>query len=123
MSDNGYINYIRSGYSMTDTHGDSQRAALHKQEVEYIVNDIVNQKLEVMTNEIQNTIEEIINQKVKAICQGVFEGLQRDVNVIASVAVNSVGEIFKKEQLKTVISNEILRQINKNLDKHININL
>lgn len=59
MSDNGYINYVRSGYSMTDTHGG--RGDLHKQEIEYIVNEIVNQKLEVMTHEIQNTINEIIN--------------------------------------------------------------
>lgn len=32
MSENGYINYIRSGYSMTDTHGG--RGDLHKHEIE-----------------------------------------------------------------------------------------
>ena len=122
LNDNGYINYIRSGYNISSTHGNGNEE-LHKSEIEQICNEIVNQKIKALTYEINNTLESIINQKIKSIVNGVFQGLKRDVKVSASVSLDTAGEIYKREEVKQIISNEILKQILTELNKDYSINL
>lgn len=123
ISDNGFINYIRSGYNLSHTHGNSGNEELHKNEIEEIVNDITNQKLKSFSAEIEKTIETVVNQNIKSICQGVFQGLQRDVSITAAVSLDTAGEIYRKEEVKRIISNEILKQVLNELNKSKYINL
>ena len=122
INDNGYINYVRSGYNLSHTHGNGNED-LHRNEIEEISNNIVNQKINAFSLEIERVLDTVIEQKVKSICQGVFQGLQRDVSVTAAVSLDTAGEIYKRNEVKRIISNEILNQVLNELNKSKYINL
>ena len=69
------------------------------------------------------TIYDEVPKMISNVLKGYFEGLQHDVNVIASVAVDTAGEIYRSEEVKRIISNEIYKQMIQYLPKTYHIDL
>lgn len=117
ISDNGYVNYVRSGYAISDTHGG--KSDIHRIEIEEICNDIINQKLKEYNIALSENIEKYVDEKINQIIDGVMDGLQYDVNVIASVSIDSVGEVYRKEQVKKEIASAIYKQLKNAISKRV----
>ena len=63
INDKGYLCYIRSGLTLSHTHGaDSAAAELHKREFEDIANTITDEKLKQFASSLENTIPKIIKE-------------------------------------------------------------
>lgn len=110
-TDKGY-QYVRSGYSMSGTHG--QHEEEHKQEMEAIANEIVDAKLSQIIPLIQ---EETYMRAVNAL----LEALKVDITSIVTVALSNAGDIFYGKECQTAIMQAVFDEVARNLNATITI--
>lgn len=122
IDENGFYNYVRAGYAAgvtgtNDGHGGHYRE--HREMMQDIANQIFDDKIKQVVAHLNVEIERIINEKIVSIVNGVYKGLSYDTNVIASVSLDTAGEIFNRKEVKKIISNEIYNQIIKEIKKEL----
>lgn len=128
INDNGYMNYVRSDYRMSNTHGaDYSTAELHKEEFEAITNDIIDQKLEYMIKTLNDEIPKIIesygNEVWKRMINNLVGALQTDIHSEVQIGMEGLKEIFYGEKCQKYISDSIMKTMIKELGKVKNITL
>lgn len=114
--DNGYICYVNPTTRFSQTHGKAGNEALHQMEVAQLANEIVDKKLEMFKGSIEKAITDYLNQSFEKMLAAFQQGQQYDCNVVASVAVDTAGEIFRKADVKKLISDQIYQQMKQAFD-------
>ena len=114
--DNGYVGYVNPTSRFSQTHGKPGNEALHQMEVAQLANEIVDKKLERFKDSIEKAITDYLNQSFEKMLAAFQQGQQYDCNVVASVAVDTAGEIFRKADVKKLISDQIYQQMKQAFD-------
>ena len=116
---NGNYGYIRSGYSMS---GDNPyHLTHHKEDMEQICNEIIDQKL----NQLMKTLSEAIPSAIEEYGRTVWshlidslgEVLQTDIYSQVNVGFEGLREVFYGEKCQKYISDSIMKQMTKELSK------
>lgn len=116
---NGNYGYIRSGYSMS---GDNPyHLTNHKEDMEQICNEIIDQKL----NQLMKTLSEAIPSAIEEYGRTVWshlidslgEVLQTDIYSQVNVGFEGLREVFYGEKCQKYISDSIMKQMTKELSK------
>lgn len=114
LSDNNFLNYVRSGYTLSPTHGNNE--TLHGREMEDICNIIIDKKLNEYSSNLENKIESMIDNRIRQSLDNYIKGMKYDCEVIAEVILDSGQNIFNKRELKQIITdniyNTMLSQLN-----------
>lgn len=126
INDNGYMCYVRSGLSLSDTHG-AGHAELHLREFEEVANAIIDKKLNAMTTAIENALP----QKIAEYTHDVFErlvtslvgALETDVRSEVRIALSNAGDVFYGDKAQKYISDNIMKAMLSELDKVRNIKI
>ena len=66
---------------------------------------------------IRELVPEMIKETCYKLLEDIDDAIQYDVDTYVSVSVNSLEELFKGHKLQHVISDAIMKQIRKNLNK------
>lgn len=117
---NGNWNYVRSGYTLSNTHGVGN-SELHLREFEEITNRIVDDKL----NQIIRTLEPLITNAVEQYGKQVWERLigsldsviKTDIETQVNIGFRSAKDIFNSKECKEYISDIIYKQLKSELSK------
>ena len=116
---NGNYGYIRSGYSMS---GDNlYHLTHHKEDMEQICNEIIDQKL----NQLMKTLSDLIPSAIEEYGRAVWEQLinnlvgvlQTDIYSQVNVGFEGLREVFYGEKCQKYISDSIMKQLTKELSK------
>ena len=112
--------YVSSSYSLSNTHGvgsgGHSGAELHKNEIEHICNEIVDQKLKQIIPQIY---EEVTYKTLNAI----LEALKVDIHSIVSIGLHNAGDIFYGERAQTALMEAVYNQIVNILETNLNIGI
>lgn len=122
INDKGYICYVRSGYSMSHTHGaDSATAELHKREIEEIVNEIVNEKISKAMAAINEAIPQAIEEYGRTVWASLIRelmgALETDVHSQVNVGFDGLREVFYGEKCQKYISDSIMKTLLNEISK------
>lgn len=115
----GNLNYVRSGYNLSKTHGGHEE--LHLNEFEQIANTIIDKKLSDFSQELQNKTQEMINETIEKSILSYLKGIKYDCEVCAQVLLDTGQTILNKRELTQVISDNIFNQMKQQLNKTITI--
>lgn len=119
LNENGYVCYIRSGLSLSDTHGG--RSETHLREIEDIVNSITDKKLEYMMQSIKDIIAETISKYSAEVWQNLISSLKGALNtdVISEVTIafDNANDIFHSKKAQEYIAKNIYGALEKELNK------
>ena len=117
---NGKYCYVRSGYTLSDTHGAGHRE-LHLREFEEIANRIVddklNQLIRTLETAIQKAIEEYGRQVWERLLNSLDSVLKTDIHSKVSVGVEGIKDIFYGEKCQEYITNSVYKQLKNELNK------
>lgn len=116
IDNNGNYYYVRSGITLSNTHGSLENRDIHLREFEDVCNLIIDKKLNQFTKDLNTYIDNLANEKIERVIEGYLKGTQYDVDVIAQIALDTGNEIFKGEQVKRYISDTIFKEIKKQLE-------
>lgn len=119
INENGFMCYERSGLSLSDTHGG--RSQLHLREIEDIVNEIVNKKLETAMEDIQTAICREIETYAADVWQNLIASLKgalnTDVVSEVTIAFENAREIFYGKKAQEYVAKNIYRTIDEELNR------
>ena len=104
---NKYINTPSSGNLLSrhqDGHGG--HAKEHHQEME-----------EIAEAKIREMVPDMINETCHQLLENIDNAIEYDVDTYVSVSVNSLEELFRGHKLQRIISDAIMKEIRKNLNK------
>lgn len=117
ISDNGYICYVRSGINLSHTHGgaagpeSAARAALHKDEIEAIANEIADKKINMAIKAIKDSIPMIVEQYGEQVWRHLIESLigviTHEINSDVSIGVNGIRDILRDRRTEQYLSKAI----------------
>lgn len=119
---NGNYYFVRSGYRMSNTHGaDYATAELHKSEFEEIANEIIDEKL----NQLMKTLSDLIPSAIEEYGRTVWAQLinnlvgvlQTDIYSQVNVGFEGLREVFYGEKCQKYISDSIMKQMTRELNK------
>ncbi|MBP3941525.1 MAG: hypothetical protein J6D00_08575 [Christensenellaceae bacterium] len=122
INDKGYICYVRSGYSMSHTHGaNSATAELHKREFEEIANNVADGKLQQIMPVIEKTTHQIVNEYGRTVWASLIRelvgALETDVHSQVNVGFDGLREVFYGEKCQKYISDSIMKTLLNELSK------
>ena len=103
---NGKRAYVRNG-SRFDTHGG--HAAEHREEMAQIAQQIIMQT-------VPPLVEEIFAKLWNEAAEQFIGAIEWDIQEVVSVAFDDMGEVFKSEKFRKVISSKIMESIKKNIN-------
>ena len=116
---NGNYGYVRSGYTMS---GDNPyHLTNHKEDMEQICNEIIDQKL----NQLMKTLSDLIPSAIEEYGRAVWEQLinnlvgvlQTDIYSQVNVGFEGLREVFYGEKCQKYISDSIMKHMIKELSK------
>ena len=104
INENGYICYVKSGYQMS---GDNPHHLYeHKEDIEQICNEIVNQKLDRATNAIMDTIPQIIDEYGRTVwtqlINNLVGALETDVHSQVKIGFDGLRDVFMAKNAKNM---------------------
>lgn len=116
---NGNYGYVRSGYTMSGNN--PYHLTNHKEDMEQICNEIIDQKL----NQLMKTLSEAIPSAIEEYGRTVWshlidslgEVLQTDIYSQVNVGFEGLREVFYGEKCQKYISDSIMKQMTKELSK------
>lgn len=116
---NGNYGYVRSGYTMS---GDNPyHLTNHKEDMEQICNEIIDQKLnqlmKTLSESIPSAIEEYGRTVWSHLIDSLGEVLQTDIYSQVNVGFEGLREVFYGEKCQKYISDSIMKQMTKELSK------
>ena len=112
-------NYYFSSYSVNNdyTHSTIENARHHKDMMEQIANDVVEQALDDYTINFQSIIEEAMYNAYKEAINDFMTAIEYDITSSVSVAIDGCKEIFYDEKTQKIISDRIIQEIWNKLNK------
>ena len=116
---NGNYGYIRSGYSMS---GDNPyHLTNHKEDMEQICNEIIDQKLNQLMKTLSDLIPSAIDEYGRTVWSHLIDSLgevlQTDIYSQVNVGFEGLREVFYGEKCQKYISDSIMKQMTKELSK------
>lgn len=122
LDSNRNVVYCRGNVMFSDTHGNlngsaTAAAALHREEICNLINEIVDQKLTAFIDNLSRDLETEINSKIDAVIQGIYKGQQYNIKTVASLSVDSIGEIFKGTSFRKLVTDAICEEVRKALSR------
>lgn len=120
---NGNYEYIRSGYSMS---GDNPyHLTNHKEDMEQICNEIIDQKLNQLMKTLSDLIPSAIEEYGRTVWSYLIDSLggvlQTDIYSQVNVGFEGLREVFYGEKCQKYISDSIMKQLKKELGRIKNI--
>ena len=122
---NGNYGYVRSGYTMS---GDNPyHLTNHKEDMEQICNEIIDQKL----NQLMKTLSDLIPSAIEEYGRTVWAQLinnlvgvlQTDIQSQVNVGFEGLREVFYGEKCQRYVSDTIMKALLKELGKIENITI
>ena len=122
INDKGYMCFVRSGYSMSHTHGaDYAAAELHKREIEDIANEIVNEKINIAMQSVNNALPQAIEDYGRIVWASLIRDLvgvlQTDVNSQVQIAFDGLRDVFYGDKCQKYISDSIMKTLQNEIAK------
>ena len=116
---NGNYEYTRSGYSMS---GDNPyHLTNHKEDMEQICNEIIDQKLNQLMKTLSEAIPSAIEEYGRTVWSHLIDSLggvlQTDIYSQVNVGFEGLREVFYGEKCQKYISDSIMKQMTKELSK------
>lgn len=120
IDENGNYRYVRSGYTLSNTHG-AGHSELHLREIEEICNRIVDEKIKQAMSDIERAlpaaIEEYGRQVWERLLNSLDSVLKTDIHSQVSVGVEGIKDIFYGEKCQEYITNSVYKQLKNELNK------
>lgn len=120
INENGYMCYVRSGLTLSDTHG-AGHAELHLREFEDVANKIVDKKLKTVVKSLEDAMPRIVSEYSHEVFQRLITSLvgalEVDVQSEVKIALSNAADIFYGKQAQEYISKNIMNAMLKELDK------
>jgi len=120
INENGFVCYVRSGLSLSDTHG-AGHAELHLREFEDVANAIVDKKLKTVVKSLEGAMPRIVSEYSHEVFQRLITSLvgalEVDVQSEVKIALSNAADIFYGKQAQQYISKNIMNAMLKELDK------
>lgn len=116
---NGNYGYVRSGYTMS---GDNPyHLTHHKEDMEQICNEIIDQKLNQLMKTLSEAIPSIIDEYGRTVWTQLINNLvgvlQTDIYSQVNVGFEGLRDVFYGEKCQKYISDSIMKQLTKELSK------
>ena len=105
ITDTGFIGYVRSGLTLSSTHGGSEN--LHLMEFEEVANVITDEKINKLLSKLDTDIPRIIEEYGTRIIDSVMGALSTDIDSIVKIGLSNCGDIFYGEKAQRYISRHI----------------
>ena len=101
------------------THGSLENALKHKKMMEDIANEIVRQAIADYDSTHSQKIEEIQLQTYKQAIKDFLGAVEYDIESVVTVGLNGCEEIFRDKRTQKIISDRIMQEINRRINKKI----
>ncbi len=120
INENGYMCYVRSGLTLSDTHG-AGHAELHLREFEDVANKIVDKKLKTVVKSLEDAMPRIVSEYSHEVFQRLITSLvgalETDVQSEVKIALSNAADIFYGKKAQDYISKNVMNAMLKELDK------
>ena len=115
--------YYNSHYSVTGdySHGSLENALRHREMMESITNEIVRQALTDYDSIISQRIRDIATEAYKQAIDDFMHALEYDIESVVSVGIEGCGEIFRDKRTQKIISDRIMQEVQKRLNKTLTL--
>lgn len=106
------------------THGSIENALNHKHMMESIANDIVEQALteydKSRQEKLDNEMKELLKNAYREAINDFMEAMRYDIESVVEIGLDGCEQIFKDSKTQKLISDRIIQEIQKKLNKLIN---
>ena len=113
IDNSGNYYYVKSGLTLSDTHGGHSEQ--HLREFEEVCNQIVDEKLNQLTSRLETQIPSIVEEYGRQVWSGAIKelvgALQTDVSSQVNVGFEGLREVFYGEKCQKYISDSITKAI------------
>lgn len=119
IDENGNYYYVRSGLSLSDTHGDY--SDLHLREFEDVANQIVDEKLNQLAGKLNEVIPSTIEEYGRIVWRELITELvgvlQTDITSQVNVGFEGLKDVFYGEKCQKYISDRIMETALKEIER------
>lgn len=119
IDNSGKYYYVKSGLTLSDTHGGHSEQ--HLREFEEVCNLIVDEKFNQLTSRLETQIQSIVEEYGRQVWSGAIQelvgALQTDISSQVNVGFDGLREVFYGEKCQKYISDSIMKTMLNEINK------